>query len=66
MARHLISRILALRLWTDTRGQDMLEYALFIAAITVLYVAFSPSVAASLSTIFSKISTTLSAASATS
>jgi Flp pilus assembly pilin Flp len=62
MARHLISRILALRLWTDTRGQDMLEYALFIAAIMVLYVAFSPSVAASVSTIFSKISSTLATA----
>jgi Flp pilus assembly pilin Flp len=62
MARGLINRILALRLWTDTRGQDMLEYALFIAAIMVLYVAFSPSVAASVSTIFSKISSTLATA----
>jgi Flp pilus assembly pilin Flp len=66
MARGLINRILALRLWTDTRGQDMMEYALFIAAIMVLYVAFSPSVAASVSAIFSKISSTLSVASTTS
>jgi Flp pilus assembly pilin Flp len=66
MARSLIYRIAALRIWPDNSGQDMLEYALFIAAICVLYVAFSPSVAAGVSTIFSKISSTLATASTTS
>jgi Flp pilus assembly pilin Flp len=63
MARALINRCLALRIWPDNSGQDMLEYALFVAAIGVLYVAFSPGVAAGVSTIFSKISTTLATAS---
>ena len=66
MAKGLINRFLMLRIWTDTRGQDMLEYALFVAAIGVLYVAFSPGVAAGVSTIFSKISSTLATASTTS
>jgi Flp pilus assembly pilin Flp len=66
MARCLINRFLALKIWTDRSGQDMLEYALYVAAILVLYVAFSPSVATSVSTIFSKISTTIANATTTS
>jgi Flp pilus assembly pilin Flp len=65
MAKNLINRILALRLWTDLRGQDMMEYALFIAAIMVLYVAFSPSVAASVTSVLSKVSSTLTVAAST-
>ncbi len=63
MARGLINRCLALNIWRDNSGQDMLEYALYVAAILVLYVAFSPSVATSVSSIFSKISDTLATAS---
>ncbi len=60
MARNLIDRIWVFKVWSDARGQDMLEYALFAASIAVLYVAFSPNVAASVSTVFSKISSTIS------
>ena len=62
MAKHIINRIWALKVWSDTRGQDMLEYALFVASIAVFYVAISPNVAASVSTVFSKISSTVSTA----
>jgi Flp pilus assembly pilin Flp len=65
MTKHIINRIWAVKVWSDTRGQDILEYALFVASITVLYVAFSPNVATSVSTVFSKISSTVSTAATT-
>ena len=43
------------RLWRNTRGQDILEYALIAAFITVAAAAVTPNVAASISTIFSKV-----------
>lgn len=52
-------------IWKETHGQDMLEYALFVAAIATLYAAVSPSVATSLSTIFSKINSSMSGAAST-
>ena len=65
MAERIIRAIWSVRIWKDTRGQDMLEYALYVAAIATLYAAISPSVATSLSTIFSKISSSMSGASNT-
>ena len=65
MAERLITAIWSVRIWKDTRGQDMLEYALYVAVIATLYAAVSPSVATSISTIFSKISSTMSGASNT-
>jgi Flp pilus assembly pilin Flp len=44
------------RLWTDVRGQDMIEYALLAAAIAVVVAGFlPPAVMPAVSTIFSKI-----------
>jgi pilus assembly protein Flp/PilA len=43
------------RLWRNTRGQDILEYALIAAFITVAAAAVTPNVAVSISTIFSKV-----------
>jgi Flp pilus assembly pilin Flp len=62
MAERIIKAIWTVRIWKDTSGQDMLEYALYCAAITMFYVAISPSVATSLSSIFSKINTSMSSA----
>lgn len=46
----------ARRLWTDDRGQDMIEYALLAAAIAVIVAGFLPTtVMPGVSTIFSKI-----------
>jgi Flp pilus assembly pilin Flp len=48
--------ILAQRLRTDARGQDMIEYALLAAAIAVVVAGFLPvTVMPSVSTIFSKV-----------
>jgi pilus assembly protein Flp/PilA len=55
--------ILKLQVWKDTRGQDLIEYALMAGFVAVAAGAIMPGVATSISTIFSKISSVMSAAS---
>ena len=52
-----------LRIWKDTRGQDLIEYALMAGFGAVAAGAIMPNVASSISTIFSKISSVMTAAS---
>ena len=54
--------ILKLREIKDTRGQDLIEYALMAGFVAVAAGAIMPGVASSISTIFSKISSVMSAA----
>jgi len=56
---HLIWK---LRIWKDTRGQDLIEYALMAGFVAVAAGAIMPGVGSSISTIFSKISSVLTAA----
>src|SRR6202158_4391526 len=51
-----------LRIWKDTRGQDLIEYALMAGFVAVAAGAIMPGVASSISTIFSQISSVLSSA----
>ena len=51
--------MLSLRIWKDTRGQDLIEYALMAGFVAVAAGAVMPSVADSISTIFGKISNVL-------
>ena len=51
-----------LRIWKDTRGQDLIEYALMAGFVAVAAGAIMPGMAASISTIFSKISDMMSIA----
>lgn len=53
-----------LRIWKDTRGQDLIEYALMAGFVAVAAGAIMPNVASSISTIFSAISAHLSNAAA--
>jgi pilus assembly protein Flp/PilA len=53
-----------LRIWKDTRGQDLIEYALMAGFVAVAAGAIMPSVASSISTIFSKVSSTMTLAAA--
>ena len=55
-----------LRIWQDTRGQDMIEYALMAGFVAVAAGAILPGVSTSISTIFSKVSSVMTAAAATS
>ena len=54
--------ILKLRILKDTRGQDMIEYALMAGFVAVAAGAIMPNVATSISTIFSKVASVMTAA----
>ncbi len=45
--------------WRDTRGQDLIEYALMAGFVAVAAGAVMPGVAGHISTIFSKVSSAL-------
>jgi Flp pilus assembly pilin Flp len=55
--------LLQLKIWKDRRGQDLIEYALMAGFVAVAAGAIMPGVATSISTIFSKISSVMAAAS---
>jgi pilus assembly protein Flp/PilA len=55
--------LFALRIWKDTRGQDMIEYALMAAFVAVAAVASLPGLSTSISTIFSKVGSVMASAS---
>ncbi len=52
-----------LKQWRDTRGQDLIEYALMAGFLTVAAGAVIPSVGSNISTIFSKVASQLTKAS---
>jgi Flp pilus assembly pilin Flp len=56
----LLLKIEALR---DTRGQDLIEYALMAGFVAVAAGAVMPGVASSISTIFSKVASVMAVAS---
>jgi pilus assembly protein Flp/PilA len=58
--KHLYSMLWRLRIMKDTRGQDLIEYALMAGFVAVAAGAIVPGVASSMTTIFSKINTVLS------
>ncbi len=47
--------LLKLKVMKDTRGQDLIEYALMAGFVAVAAGAIMPGVATSISTIFSKV-----------
>lgn len=59
--KELIRLIIDARLWTDTKGQDLVEYALLAGFITVAVGAGFPPVTSNISTIFSRIGSLLNA-----
>jgi pilus assembly protein Flp/PilA len=52
--------VLKLKVWKDTRGQDLIEYALMAGFVAVAAGAIMPGVSSSISTIFSKVSSVMS------
>ena len=58
--KNLILKIQALR---DTRGQDLIEYALMAGFVAVAAGAVMPGVASSISTIFSQVGSVMATAS---
>ena len=57
--KNIISK---LKLWMDTHGQDLIEYALMAGFVAVAAGAVMPGVADSISTIFSKVGSAMNAA----
>jgi Flp pilus assembly pilin Flp len=53
------------RSWKDSRGQDLIEYALMAGFVAVAAGAIMPNVANSISIIFSSISSVMTGAAAT-
>ena len=62
----IVSLVWTLRIWADSRGQDLIEYALMAGFVAVAAGAIMPGVSTSISKIFSKIASTMTAAAATS
>jgi pilus assembly protein Flp/PilA len=60
--KRIIRMAYRMRLWKDTRGQDLIEYALMAGFVAVAGAALMPQVASKLTTIFSSVDTTLSSA----
>jgi Flp pilus assembly pilin Flp len=54
--------VILAKVWRDERGQDLIEYALMAGFVAVAAGAIMPGVADSISTIFSKISSVMTAA----
>lgn len=54
--------LLKLKVMKDTRGQDLIEYALMAGFVAVAAGAIMPGVATSISTIFSKVSSVMNSA----
>ena len=50
------------RLWQDTEGQDLVEYALMVGMVAVAAVAAMPALSTSISKVFSKVTSTLTSA----
>jgi pilus assembly protein Flp/PilA len=53
--------ILRLRVWKDTAGQDLVEYALAAGMVAVAAVAAMPTLTGTISTVFSKIGSMINA-----
>jgi pilus assembly protein Flp/PilA len=49
-------------IWKDDRGQDLIEYALMAGFVAVAAGAIMPGISTSISTIFSKLASVMSAA----
>jgi pilus assembly protein Flp/PilA len=61
--KKLTNLVWKLRIWKDTRGQDLIEYALMAGFVAVAAGAVMPTVSTAISTIFSKINSVVGKAS---
>ncbi len=58
----IMNIIWKLRIWSDTHAQDLIEYALMAGFVAVAAGAIMPGVATSISRVFSKVSSVMTAA----
>jgi pilus assembly protein Flp/PilA len=62
--RKLTQLVVALQIWKDRKGQDLIEYALMAGFVAVAAGAIMPGVAASINTVFSKVNSVMIGAAA--
>ncbi len=62
--KQALNLICRLQLWKDTKGQDLIEYALMAGFVAVAAGAIMPGVSDSISTIFSKVGSVMTASAA--
>jgi pilus assembly protein Flp/PilA len=55
--KRIQERLMQLRIWRDTQGQDLVEYALAAGLVAVAAVACMPGLSGTVNTVFSKIAT---------
>ena len=58
----LTQLMVTLKIWKDTKGQDLIEYALMAGFVAVAAGAIMPGVADNISQIFSKVSSSMGSA----
>ncbi len=58
----MINVMWKLKIWKDTRGQDLIEYALMAGFVAVAAGAILPNISTSISQIFSKIASQMTSA----
>jgi pilus assembly protein Flp/PilA len=57
--KKVVNLVYMLRIWKDTKGQDLIEYALMAGFVAVAAGAVMPNISSQISTIFQKIDTLL-------
>ena len=55
MKQLMLKTISRLKIWKNVQGQDLIEYALMAGFVAVAAGALMPTVASSISTVFSKV-----------
>jgi pilus assembly protein Flp/PilA len=58
----LNKRIVKLQIWKDTKGQDLVEYALAAGMVAVAAVAAMPALAGTVNNVFNKIASIIDSA----
>jgi len=64
MGNQIIVKLTALDIWSDTQGQDMIEYALMAGFVAVAAGALMPGIATSITSVFTKVQSVMTAAAA--
>jgi len=59
--KRIREKLLQLRIWKDTQGQDLVEYALATGLVAVAAVACMPGLSGTVSNVFTKIGSIINA-----
>ena len=60
--KKIISAVIRFQIWKDTRGQDLIEYALMAGFVAVSAGALMPGISTSISSVFSKVGSVMTGA----